>query len=110
VADESTLRVSDALSVRSVASKRPTPPAGKSNKEASLTGRIDINRASREELQQLPGIGPKLSQRIVDERQRGRFETVEELRRVPGIGPKTMDKLRSHVSVDAEGLRIVTAE
>jgi competence protein ComEA len=89
---------------------QPAPMAVKSKKAASLTGRIDLNEASAEELRRLPGIGPKLSQRIVDERHRGPFKTVDELRRVPGIGPKTMERLRPFISVQTKPLRIVTAE
>jgi competence protein ComEA len=89
----------------------PGKAPGQSKKTAALTGRIDINRASAEELRQLPGIGPKLSQRIVDERDKGRFRTVDELRsRVPGIGPKTLERLRPYISVQGEGVRIATAE
>jgi competence protein ComEA len=58
-------------------------------------GLIDVNSADVTQLQQLPGIGPKLSQRIVDERTlRGRFNSVDDLRRVAGIGAKTLEKLR----------------
>jgi competence protein ComEA len=81
----------------------PKKGAGLNNKEAALKGvRIDINRASAKELQRLPRIGPKLSQRIVDQRERGRFKTVDELRWVPGIGPKTLEKLRPYVTVGDE--------
>ena len=51
-------------------------------------------------MQKLPGIGPKLSQRILDERARGAFKSVEDLRRVPGIGPKTLEKLRPLVTIE----------
>jgi competence protein ComEA len=75
---------------------------GLSKKEAALQGVvIDVNRASLQELQRLPGVGPKLSQRIADERARGRFKTVDELRRVSGIGPKTLEKLRPYITVGA---------
>jgi competence protein ComEA len=53
-----------------------------------------------DELRTLPGIGPKLAQRIIDERQKRPFATVEELRRVSGIGPKTLEKLRPHIEVN----------
>jgi len=85
-----------------------TPAAGQSKKAASLTARIDINQASAEELRQLPGIGPKLSQRIVDEREKGQFKTVDELRRVPGIGAKTLERLRPFISVQTDQTARVT--
>lgn len=68
-------------------------------KAALLKGPININRASQAELQQLPGIGPKLSERILQTREKQRFARVEDLRRVPGIGAKTLEKLRPHVTI-----------
>jgi competence protein ComEA len=79
-------------------------------KSAGLTGRIDVNRASREELQRLPGIGPKLAERIVEERARRPFRSVDDLDRVPGIGPKTLEKLRPFVRVGGEPERVVTGD
>lgn len=71
---------------------------GASKKEEALSEPIDINAASADELQKLPGIGPKLSQRIVATRSQALFKNVDELRRVPGIGVKTIAKLRPYVS------------
>jgi competence ComEA-like helix-hairpin-helix protein len=60
---------------------------------------VDINRASVAELARLPGVGPGLAQRILDERQRrGRFESPDALRRVVGIGPKKLGALRDLVT------------
>jgi competence protein ComEA len=83
----------------------PSKPASMSRgapgkKEAALTGPININRANQTDLQKLPGIGPKLSQRILDERARASFKSIDELRRVSGIGPKTLEKLRPHVTIE----------
>ncbi len=69
-----------------------TPTVGK--KVGALAGPINVNSATAEELQRLPGIGSKLSARIIETRMQGPFQSVDELRRVPGIGPKTLDKLR----------------
>ncbi|MCA9285221.1 MAG: helix-hairpin-helix domain-containing protein [Phycisphaerales bacterium] len=53
--------------------------------------RVDVNRADAAELALLPGIGPRLAARIVDDRQRrGPFESLDELDRVAGIGPRTI--------------------
>jgi competence protein ComEA len=71
---------------------------------------IDLNKATAEELRKLPGIGPKLSQAIVDERNKAPFKSVEELRRVHGIGPKTLDRLRPYVTVGSERARVAARE
>lgn len=83
---------------------------GSGKKVASLTGLIDVNRASLADLQRLPGVGAKTAQRIVAERLRAPFQSVEELRRVSGIGPKKLEALRPYVTVDREPVRVVTAE
>ena len=55
---------------------------------------IDLNRATAQELQKLPGIGPALAERIVAFRnERGRFSKPEELKEVSGIGAKTYARL-----------------
>ncbi len=77
------------------------PPRGFSDKVLP-TKRIDVNRAGLDELRKLPGIGPKLSQRIVETRQKRAFQSVNDLRRVPGIGPKILERLRPHITVDSE--------
>lgn len=74
----------------------PTEPAP----APAPTGPVDLNHASAEELERLPGIGPALAGRIVDHRTtRGPFRSVDELDRVPGIGPATLDRLRPLVEV-----------
>lgn len=62
---------------------------------------IDVNAATAADLELLPRIGPTLSRRIVEERERGgRFGTVDELTRVRGIGPRTLDRLRPLLVVE----------
>ena len=59
---------------------------------------VDLNRATAEELQALPGIGPALAQRVVAWRTaHGPFRSVDELEKVPGIGSKTATRLRPRV-------------
>jgi competence protein ComEA len=74
------------------------PPSG-GKKRTTPTGPINVNRATQDELRQLPGIGPVLSQRILEARRARPFAKVDDLRRVTGIGPKTLEKLRPHVTV-----------
>lgn len=71
-----------------------------SGRNCSMMQSVRINSASTGELQQLPGIGPALAQRIVDTRSRGRFTSAEDLLRVPGIGKAKLAKLRDYVEVD----------
>jgi competence protein ComEA len=62
--------------------------------------RVDLNRATLAELQQLPGIGPKLAVRIEEYRRtRGPFRKVEDLRKVTGIGAKKLEQLRPYVTI-----------
>ena len=56
---------------------------------------LDLNRASAVDLAGLPGVGPTLARRIIDERQgRGGFRQMEELLEVRGIGPATLARLQ----------------
>ncbi|MFB6248049.1 MAG: ComEA family DNA-binding protein [Salinibacter sp.] len=64
---------------------------------------VRLNSASRERLQALDGIGPALSERIVQYRSKHPFQRVRELRRVRGIGPKTLAALRPVVAVTGDG-------
>jgi len=61
---------------------------------------LDINHASVDEIARLPGVGPSLARRIIEERERlGRFDSTEGLRGVLGLGPKKLAALREHVTI-----------
>jgi competence protein ComEA len=62
------------------------------------TFQVDVNRADWPELIQLPGIGPTLAQRMVDDRQQnGAFQDIEDLSRVSGLGPRTLERIRPYL-------------
>lgn len=64
------------------------------------TSLININTADNAELDLLPGIGPILSQRIVDYRlQNNNFKSIDELQNVPGIGDKLFNQLKDLVTI-----------
>ncbi len=64
------------------------------------TGRINVNTASRDVLETLPGIGPKLADEIIRTRSAQPFRTVDDLDNVPGIGAKRLETLRPLVQVN----------
>lgn len=63
------------------------------------TGPIDINRATQSQLEQLPGVGPVLAQRIIQYRNAQPFRSVEQLTEVRGIGPKTLQDIAPMITV-----------
>lgn len=68
--------------------------------EADAAGPLDLNRATAPQLEELPGIGPVLAERILTWRdQHGPFESVGQLRQVPGIGERTFQALAELVRV-----------
>ncbi|MDR7439974.1 MAG: ComEA family DNA-binding protein [Armatimonadota bacterium] len=75
------------------ASPRVHPPV-------EFTGPLSLNAATQEELERLPGIGPKLARRIVQDRAlQGPYTRVEDLLRIRGIGPKLLERIRPYVRV-----------
>jgi competence protein ComEA len=72
------------------------PPSPTPGARALLEGKpMDVNAATREELVLLPRVGPKLAERIEqDRREHGDFVRLEELSRVPGVGKRTVERLR----------------
>jgi competence protein ComEA len=76
------------------AEKDPSGPA----KEAP--GPVDLNRATLEQLEELPGIGPSIGQAIIDHRDsNGPFRSVDDLLDVRGVGPARLEQLRPLVKV-----------
>jgi len=73
-----------------VAAQKKQPPAHP----------LDLNIANVKELQQVPGIGPKTTQAIVDFRHKsGPFRRVEDLLAIKGISQRKLDKMRPYLKV-----------
>lgn len=78
----------------------PVVPGAGASAGTSAGSRLDLNLATLEQLDALPGVGPVTAQRILDWRdQHGRFASVDQLREVDGIGDKRFEALRDLVTV-----------
>ena len=86
-----------ASSAEPVLPKRENP----SSTEENTAGYISLNRADKEELEGLPGIGPVTAERIIAYRKaNGSFQSMEELLQVKGIGKKTVKKLEPYLQLN----------
>lgn len=67
--------------------------------------KLNLNQATFRELVALPGIGPVLAQKVVEDRaQKGLYSNLERLQRVRGIGAKKIEQIRSLVVVTEESI------
>ena len=85
----------------SVPTVTAAPPQAGWDGALEAARQVDVNAASVAELERLPGVGPALARRIVEEReQHGPFYSAEDLGRVRGIGPKTYQALKAYVRIE----------
>jgi competence protein ComEA len=78
----------------------PSHPEGNGSSLTSPQGLVNINNATLEQLDSLPGIGPITAQDIIDYRDvHGPFISIEHLIDIPGIGQATFDKIKGLVTV-----------
>jgi competence protein ComEA len=92
----------DKVLVPSRAEPGADPPPGGSPGGAGVSagGLVNLNSATIEQLDSLPGIGPSTAQKIIAYRtEHGGFRTIDELMEVPGIGPAKFAELKDQVTV-----------
>ena len=84
----------------------PSQRHGQASPRQATPVTLDLNRATEQELERLPGIGAVLARRIVQYREtHGRFRDLEQLRDVKGIGKKTFERIRAFLAVPAAAVR-----
>jgi comEA protein len=72
----------------------------KTSSDKSYSLRVNINSASEQELDNLPGVGPKLAKKIIEYRFiHGSFENLDEIRAVKGVGVKKFSQIKSYLTV-----------
>lgn len=93
------LRDGEQVLVPAAGENRPPADAGPSPSRLP-DGRLDLNAATRDDLEQIPGVGPVTAQRILQHRdQLGGFSDVSQLLEVRGIGPATFAAIEPEVGV-----------
>ena len=76
-------------------------PGKNDSSDPSVEGVININTATLEQLDLLPGVGPVIAQRIIDYRESiGSFPSIEAITEVSGIGEATFAKIKERISVE----------
>ena len=87
--------------VTSAQSKAPAPQP-----TATATAPVNLNTATAEQLATIPGVGPKMAERIIDYRQKnGGFKKVEDLMNVSGVGEKSFLKMKPLITVGTPSLK-----
>ena len=70
---------------------------------AEDASKVDINKATVEQLMEIKGIGQKYAERIVEYRdENGPFKKIEDIMEVKGIGTKTFEKIKDLITVELE--------
>jgi competence protein ComEA len=82
------------------AANRSSKPAASRSAAAAPSAPVNLNTATQAQIETLPGIGPKVAQRIIEYRQKnGPFKKIEDLMNVKGVGEKSFLKLKPYLTV-----------
>jgi competence protein ComEA len=82
------------------AQNKGTTPKAAAAVTATATAPVNLNTATAEQLATIPGVGPKMAERIIDYRQKnGGFKKVEDLMNVSGVGEKSFLKMKPLITV-----------
>jgi competence ComEA-like helix-hairpin-helix protein len=76
----------------------PSPSGTEPSAQNVADSKINLNTAPLQDLEQLPGVGSKLAQRIVEARQQKLFQSLKDLDQVPGVGPKMLEQIGDRVT------------
>ena len=72
--------------------------AGKQVVKKEISGVVNLNTGTAQQLDQLPGIGEKAAKRIIEHRSKTPFAKVDDLRKVKGFGAKKLEKLKAFLT------------
>jgi len=71
--------------------------------DKEIEGKVNINTATAEQLEQLPGVGSKLAAEIIKYRtENGNFAAVEDIKKVDGVGDKKYNKMKDYIILEGE--------
>ena len=93
-------RLADQMQVYVPRKGEAAPPPQSGSAPGAATEKINLNTASAEELDQLPGIGPAIAKAIIDYRTKnGPFKQIEDINAVKGIGDALFEKIKDLITV-----------
>jgi len=89
-----------AVSAAAASAQSKSTPKAATAATATAAAPVNLNTATAEQLATIPGVGPKMAERIIDYRQKnGSFKKIEDLMNVSGVGEKSFLKMKPLITV-----------